>query len=271
MDVGDAEADPDSGAFTVVCQGRWLVARFAAPQRLLSWAPHRPGYQRGACVAWLEVRNRDLGLDVDPAALLADRLRAEGLGDAVGLMTSTRLADHCRASVRRGGSTVRCLVTVGLGNAERVGSRRPGAAAGSGFGTVNLLCHVDRTLTDAAMLEAVSVATAARTTAILEAGYRPAGAGGPVTGTGTDCIVIVCPADTASGTTPEPYAGLHTAVGEAIGAAVLEATRQGVAGWLARQGADAQTGAAAPHHPCRTGRETRKTAKQSTMLDSRHK
>ena len=50
-----------------------------------------------------------------------------------------------------------------------------------------------------------------------------------VTGTGTDCIALACPTVGDA----DPHAGLHTAVGEAIGHAVLDATRAGVAGWLA--------------------------------------
>ncbi|TVR79282.1 MAG: hypothetical protein EA405_13260 [Rhodospirillales bacterium] len=236
-------AEPEG--FAVVCEGVWLIAGFARPQRMLSWAPYRPGYQVATRVAWLEVRNRDLGPDVDAAAFLAERLRARGLGSAIGLMTSTCLADHCRATARRDGVTARCLVTLGLGNAERVGSRRPQPAGKPAVGTVNLLCHVDRALTDAALLEAVSVAVAARTAAILEASYRPAGATGPATGTGTDCIVIACPAEGAPDAPPECYAGMHTAVGEAIGAAVLAATGQAAAGWLQRYGPEARAQATA--------------------------
>ena len=48
-----------------------------------------------------------------------------------------------------------------------------------------------------------------------------------VTGTGTDCIVVACPCDG----TPVAWAGLHTALGEAIGAAVYEAVRAGAEQW----------------------------------------
>jgi adenosylcobinamide amidohydrolase len=49
---------------------------------------------------------------------------------------------------------------------------------------------------------------------------------GRATGTGTDCIVVAAPTGT------EPFAGLHTEVGEAIGAAVYTAVAGGVShGW----------------------------------------
>ncbi|MEO1272728.1 MAG: adenosylcobinamide amidohydrolase, partial [Myxococcota bacterium] len=47
------------------------------------------------------------------------------------------------------------------------------------------------------------------------------------TGTGTDCIVLAAPPGHAV------YAGLHTAVGEAVGRAVYDAVAAGVRGWMA--------------------------------------
>ena len=79
---------------------------------------------------------------------------------------------------------------------------------------------------DGALVEAVSIAAEARTAAILDIGHPPAGPA--ITGTGTDCIVVTAPCDGE----PEPWAGLHTAVGEAIGAAVYAATREGAEEWL---------------------------------------
>ena len=50
---------------------------------------------------------------------------------------------------------------------------------------------------------------------------------GTASGTGTDCIAVAAePGDTA-------FAGLHTVIGEAAGAATLAAVRRGVKRWLA--------------------------------------
>ena len=51
--------------------------------------------------------------------------------------------------------------------------------------------------------------------------------GTAITGTGTDCIVMASP----SRGSPLACAGLHTAVGEAIGGAVYDATRDGAEQW----------------------------------------
>jgi len=171
------------------------------------------------------VRNADLTPTVDPLALLRDGLSSIGALDAVGLMTSRDIRRHFLGRAEVGGVTATCLATVGLGNGEVVGRRRQ--ARPEGFGTINLLVHVDAGLTDAGLLETLSIATEARTVAVVEAGYRPGGVGA-VTGTGTDCVVAACPPGGRIA-----YAGLHTAVGEAIGAAVLAAVRPGAADWMA--------------------------------------
>ncbi|MEI9901841.1 MAG: adenosylcobinamide amidohydrolase [Hyphomicrobium sp.] len=111
----------------------------------------------------------------------------------------------------------------GLSNSERVGTRlhRPPVFAG----TINTLVHVAQPLSDAALIEAISIATEARTTAVLDAGVERAGL--TITGTGTDCIAIAAPL----GDNAACYAGKHTAIGEAIGAAVYEATADGIRDW----------------------------------------
>ncbi|MFZ2872398.1 adenosylcobinamide amidohydrolase [Zavarzinia sp.] len=214
------------------------MADLGGPCRVLSWAPHRPGFQEARRVVWREVRNADLTPDVDPLALLRDGLAALGALDAVAMMTSRDIRRHFTGHAEVEGVAAACLATIGLGNGERVGRRRH--ARPPGYGTVNMLVHVSQGLDDAALLEAQSVAAQARTLAIIEGDYRPDPDRPPITGTGTDCIVLTCPAAGLRAA----YAGLHTAIGEAIGAAVLGAIRAGVADWLAERALD-KSGAAA--------------------------
>ena len=124
----------------------------------------------------------------------------------------------------------RCIATVGLGNALRAGD--PPGPAGR-IGTINLLCHVDVPLTDEALLEAMSIATEARTASVLEAAVPSLRSGLPATGTGTDCIVMATPLAGRR----EPYAGKHTRIGHVVGAAVAQAVRRAVAEWKAERGA----------------------------------
>jgi adenosylcobinamide amidohydrolase len=41
----------------------WLTARLATPHRMLSWAPHNPGFVTADTVIWREVRDADLTED----------------------------------------------------------------------------------------------------------------------------------------------------------------------------------------------------------------
>jgi adenosylcobinamide amidohydrolase len=177
-------------------------------------------------VAWLQVRNADLPLGVDPAALLKSKMAVAGHEDAIQLMTSRTVQKHHVAMAGFGGVNAACLATVGLGNAGRVGES---PAVGAVAGTINLLAHIDRPLSPAALIEALSVATEARTAVIIDLDWRQRGKS--VTGTGTDCIVVAAPV----GTNAEHFAGLHTDIGAAIGGAVYEAVRRGGELWVAEQ------------------------------------
>ena len=216
------ESDAGAPPFSIHCAPPFLTARFAAPQRTLGWSLLHPGFATIRDVVWLEVRDRDLPPDVDPAALLRAKLGEIGLPDALAFMTARDIRRHHLGRHRVEEVAAACLTTVGLTNGERIGSRRPLRAAA---GTINTLVQVSRPLTGGALVEAIALVAEARTAAILDA---RAGFPGPaITGTGTDCIVVACPAAGA----PDSCAGMHTAVGEALGAAAYAATREGVALW----------------------------------------
>ncbi len=204
----------------------WLIADLEIPMRVLSWAPYRAGLVTAQKIAWREVRNADLTPELDVAAWLSAEMEREGLQQAVGFITSRNAARHHTAEEANEDATATCPTTVGLGNVERVGRRVVGSAAKAG--TINILSEVRPALSQAGLLEAMSIATEARTLAVIEAGRRvPAGI---ATGTGTDCIAIASPeGDTA-------YAGKHTGVGEALGRAVDNAVSQGIAEWVAERG-----------------------------------
>jgi adenosylcobinamide amidohydrolase len=206
--------------------GDWLLARFHAPHRVLSWAVVGGGLGTARSVAWLRVSNADLPPGTDPRALLLARLRDADLPDAVGMLTSANLDRYEQATTTFEGVTARAVVTVGLSNARRAGDA-PGPLA---VGTINLLVVVSVPLSDEALVEAASVAVEARTVAVLEAGLRSPVSGLPASGTGTDCVVVAA----ANGPAPRAYAGKHTDVGHVVGAAVLEATARAVASWRER-------------------------------------
>jgi adenosylcobinamide amidohydrolase len=208
--------------------GRWLVVRLPGPHVVLSWAIVNGGRRTASAVAWHEVRESELRPPVDPARLLSTRLAARGQGDAVGLLTSASVARHVVVERAFAGVAARCVATVGLGNALRVGDP-PGPAAR--IGTINLLCQLSVSLGEEALVEALSIAAEARTLAVREARVQSRVSGAPATGTGTDCIVVAAPA----GPGGARYAGKHTQLGHVIGATVHEAVARGAAAWIAER------------------------------------
>ncbi len=210
----------------VTRDGDLLVARLDSPHRVVSWAVVGGGLGRARAVVWLRVRNADLGPEQDPTALLQDRLRVADLTGAVGLLTAANLDRFEESTARRGDVEARAVVTVGMSNALRVGDPPRGLSVG----TINLLVTVSVPLSEEALLEAMAVATEARTVAVVNAGIRSSESDGVASGTGTDCVVVAAP-DLGE---PRRYAGKHTDVGHVVGASVLEATARGVAAWKAR-------------------------------------
>ncbi|WP_319638946.1 adenosylcobinamide amidohydrolase [Rhodobacter sp. Har01] len=203
----------------VTLERPWLIARLARPMRVLSHAPFGAGYRLTDHVLWREVRNADLTPGFDAESWFAGQMqRAPG---AVGMLTSRDVGtwDQARSTVE--GVTAQAMVTLGLSNAESVGRRLPWHPAD--YGTINLLVAVDAALTEAAQLEALTIAVQARTAALVELGLPLAT--GLASGTGTDCTALACPPGEAR------YAGLHTAVGEAVGAAVREVVARSAADW----------------------------------------
>lgn len=219
----EARRDPLDMPFALECAPPFLTARFAVPQRTLGWSLLHPGFAVVSDVVWVEVRNSDLGPSTDPRAFLKARLAESGLPHALAFMTSRDIRRHHLCLRRVEGVAAACLTTVGLSNGERVGSRK--AYGPPHAGTINTLVHVSVPLSDGALVEALSIVAEARTAAIVDS-WRAA-RGTTVTGTGTDCIVVASPCRGE----PLAFAGLHTAVGEAIGGAVYDATRSGAEQW----------------------------------------
>jgi len=210
----------------------WLDVDLGGPCRVLSFAPHRPGFVTAERILWREVRNADLTPDLDVGDWFAAELGARGGLQAVGLLTSHDIGRFQRTEAEVGGIRAAAVATVGLGNAERVGMRHDRKPPG--YGTINVAVQLAGPpgwgLSDVALIEAITIAAEARTAAVIEAGLRlPRGA---ATGTGTDCLVIAAP----PGETP--YCGLHTEQAEALGAAVHAAVTAGAADWCARYGTE---------------------------------
>jgi adenosylcobinamide amidohydrolase len=142
---------------------------------------------------------------------------------AVAMMTGANVRRAAYSPVRRRSLVVGAWCTAGCTNALRVGDRATFTEAAPG--TINLIVALNEPLEDAAMAEAVQIATEARVIAVQEARVKSTRSGQRATGTGTDCIVVAAPI----GIPAHRYSGKHTLVGEMIGRAVLASCRRALA------------------------------------------
>ena len=217
----------------------YYLVRLEHPAKFLSSAPLGEGLVR-AC--WI------LSGQVSPQACLPDpgaylrRLaaqlgvpdRPDGIG-VVGLLTAVAHRDLQVASLAESGVTVTSLATVGVdhGSSPRdkdVGSHgeaaTPEAEPLIRPGTINLVILVDADLSGGALVRASTLATEAKTLAMLEAGLRTR-QGHVATGTATDATVVG-----HSGRGRQfKYAGSATLVGWLVGQAVYRSVTRGLAAY----------------------------------------
>lgn len=155
---------------------------------------------------------------------------AEGMnwkGPIAGMLTSA-LMESFRFSIKEEGwGGVYCVLTAGLSNARAAGD--PGdfhpEIKGEKLptGTINLLVGTNASLSDAALAEAIMIATEAKASVLSRYGVTSRLTGSVATGTGTDSILI------ASGQGPDAaFCGKHTKIGQLIGETVIEALSSSV-------------------------------------------
>ncbi|MGS2613011.1 adenosylcobinamide amidohydrolase [Micromonospora sp. LZ34] len=190
-----------------------LVWRADRPLRAVSSAPLGGGIGERRWVVNATVpMSYDRDDPADHLAGLAGQLGLDGVG--VGLLTGVDVAEV----VARTDTGVRAWATVGLGTPVWAAAPAP-AAPGQRVGTVNIVLYVPARLGDAALVNAVATATEAKAQAIGELGM-------PGTGTPTDAVTVLCPAD---GPVAE-YGGPRSAWGAPLARAVHAAVLSGGAG-----------------------------------------
>lgn len=199
---------------------------FSSPQRVMSSA-----ILNGGLVHADHILNRKVPKSApeNPSSIEAPDIslgryaEAQGWkGKVVGMMTAAPMASLCIEHACIEGVDVTVLVTTGMNNARRAGDKadvQELMAATEEVGTINLVLICSARLTDAAMLEAVMLATEAKAAALQDANVLSPVSGLLATGTGTDAIVVV------SGDGPEEIAfcGKHVLLGEVIGRLVITA------------------------------------------------
>lgn len=164
-------------------------------------------------------------------ALLADH----GLsGKAAGLGTAANMHNLCIAEENYRELAVVAVATGGVeGNAARAGDpasyheydgvfHRIGNIGPGQHGTINVMLAVNTPLTDGAMVRTVMTATEAKAAVLQELSIPSRQSPAIATGTGTDQIAVMAPAE---GAAPLSSAGHHGKLGELIGRAVTRAIR----------------------------------------------
>jgi adenosylcobinamide amidohydrolase len=226
-----------------------LVWRFDPPVLAISSGPLGGGV---GVRNWAVNATVPIGYDRDdPDVHLTELAAGLGLGRGPGVGLLTGLDVTRRVAASDGGVSVTATVGIGLpcwaaaadegGDQVRGGDPAHGARAGrrvprQPVGTINIVARVPVRLSAAALVNAVSTVTEAKTQAIWRAGIE-------ATGTCTDAVCVVCPADGAA----EPYCGPRSVWGARLARAVYAAVLDGARAWQA----DPSPGAASPHSPGR--------------------
>lgn len=203
-----------------------IYVKFNAEHPVLSSAVFNGGYRPARGILIMKVAENFDGrkkIVDNPEVTLADYCKKVQFSDStVGMMTSAALDSFRSVSRTSQGVEITAMVTAGISNAGCAGDRatwRKIQTESISAGTINVILLTNAALTPAAMVEAVILATEAKTVAMRKLGVKSVVSGVIATGTGTDSIAV------ASGLGPETirYCGKHVLCGEMFAAALIEA------------------------------------------------
>ena len=200
-----------------------LVVNLPETCQVLSWAPFNPGPTQTRCIFNHQL---DEGMKEKLSDIFKNLQKDIGLPEnAVGLLTSAEVEKYSTRYMLSSRHWVETVCTVGLDN-----SRTAGEAADvkktdekNPYGTINIILATNALPHVSGQLEAIQVATMAKTRALFDMGVKSRKSGTPATGTGTDCIVLA-----SSGEVKQNFCGMHTRLGELIGQTVYEAVKEGI-------------------------------------------
>jgi iron complex transport system ATP-binding protein len=184
----------------------------------------------GGLVSARAIVNLHVALDdpcTDPSAMFGAYARAQSVPEPyVGLLTGAWTE---RATVgEESGAGIRTLAVATVGLSNRVAAGRAPVTQWT-HGTINTIVVVDADPEPAALVNAVMTVTEVKALLLNEAGVRDA-AGGAVSGTSSDAIVIA-----ATGRGPRvQFGGPVSEMGWSIARAAGTALDAGIQGWLER-------------------------------------
>jgi adenosylcobinamide hydrolase len=174
----------------------------------------------------------------DPEKTLECYCRDRGWNEpAVGMMTaasmkSLRVVREALASESSVVESLAVIVTTGLDNARWAGDPADFSALASvpnKIGTINMAIVTSAQLTEAAMVEMITVATEAKVTALQTLEILSPVSGQLATGTGTDAIAIVSgEVGRERDRQPVRFVGKHTLMGERVAQMVIKALHSSI-------------------------------------------
>lgn len=217
--------------------GKTLVVDLEGRKRVLSSAPQGGGLTLASHILNHQVDSNPSSMAnrlksyPDPAVFLRNVASRLGIrARTVGLMTAVPMTQLVTARAATVGLWVECFATVGVTNAVRAGEWPPqcsGLDTRSRPGTINLILITNGSLTQAAMVGIVQVATEAKTGVLRDQEVLSCHGRMAATGTGTDAVVIACE---VRGEGPlHTYSGTHTVLGALVGQAVTDCVTRGLA------------------------------------------
>jgi len=195
---------------------------FSSPQRVISSAILNGGFIKADHIVNRKVPKHSSSCDA-PEKSLNDYAKAQGWqGHVVGMMTAASMASLRIEQACVEGIDITVLVTTGISNARRAGDKadiQELLRTTHEIGTINLILIFSAQLTDAALIEAMMIASEGKAAALQNTGVLSPVSGLLATGTGTDAIAVV-----SSDNSPTiNFCGKHVLLGEWIGRLVITA------------------------------------------------
>lgn len=204
-----------------------VVVTAARPLGVLSSAVHGGGLTTARAVVNLHVGNDDLC--ADPSAMLTAYARRAGVPEPfVGLLTGAWTELAVVGEEDGAGIPTLAVATVGLSN--RVAAGRAPVSHWT-HDTINTIVVVDADPEPSALVNAIITVTEVKALLLQEAGVRDA-AGGLVSGTSTDAVVI---AATGRGARAR-FGGPASELGWSVAQAVRRALHARISGWQEQNG-----------------------------------
>lgn len=212
------------------------------PQHILFLAD-APMQATGTCIwnggraivhGWLNLKVGDeTELTTPPSTVLQHYSHGLDLQEQLaGMMTAASMNSLRHHLIQNSGTTLLVAATAGIQNARRAGDP---ADEHIQPGTINIALVCNRHFTHAACIEALLIATEAKTAACHDLGIASPVSGKIATGTGTDAICLLSAPEPDTQLTVE-YCGKHTRIGEWIGAASYSAVLESVRACLKTRG-----------------------------------